>query len=189
MIEAGYWIEHLGLVRHPEGGYYRETYRSREFIRRAHLPERFDGDRSFSTAIYFLLPAGEFSAFHRIRQDEIWHFYEGASLTIHTIDERGDYATAALGRDAGRGERHQAVVPAGTIFGATVASQADDALADASLAGESAYALAGCTVAPGFDFADFEILDRGTLLRLFPRHRSIIEALTHPENREKGGKG
>jgi predicted cupin superfamily sugar epimerase len=165
MRDARYWIDRLGLVRHPEGGYYRETYRARESIARRHLPERFNGDRSFSTAIYFLLTGNEASVFHRIKQDEVWHFYEGSTITIHVIDARGGYSATKVGRAVERGESLQAVVPAGCLFGASV----DD---------PESYALVGCTVAPGFDFDDFERPRREELLTRFPQHRAIIEKLT-----------
>ena len=80
-----YWVESLGLGSHPEGGYYKETYRSNESILQRELPERFGGDRVFSTAIYFLIPGGGFSAFHRISSDEMWHFYSGCELLIHQL--------------------------------------------------------------------------------------------------------
>jgi hypothetical protein len=165
MKDARYWIERLGLQRHPEGGYYRETYRAREGIAGEHLPARFGGDRPFSTAIYFLLPGGEISVLHRIKQDEVWHFHEGSALVIHVIDPQGECSEIRLGPDPDRGETLQAVLPAGRLFGAFVS--------DARL-----YALVGCTVAPGFDFADLEIPTRGELLWRFPRHRAIIERLT-----------
>jgi predicted cupin superfamily sugar epimerase len=165
MKDARYWIGRLGLAKHPEGGYYKETYRSKESIARESLPERFQGARAFSTAIYFLLPANEFSAFHRIKQDEVWHFYEGSSLTVHVITPAGEYVAIKLGRDPERGETHQAVVKAGCLFGA-------------SLDGEGTYGLVGCTVAPGFDFEDLEIPDRKELLARYPRHRGVIERLT-----------
>lgn len=165
MKNARYWIDRLALVRHPEGGYYRETYRSKESIAREHLPERFGGDRAFSTAIYFLLPTGEFSAFHRIKHDEAWHFYEGSVLTLHVIDPKGEYSTMTLGRDVERGEALQAVVAAGCLFGASV----DD---------PDSYALVGCTAAPGFDFDDFEMPGREELLERYPQHTGIIEKLT-----------
>jgi len=165
MKDAQYWIDHLGLVRHPEGGYYKETYRSRESIAREHLPERFGGDRAFSTAIIFLLAANEFSAFHRIKQDEVWHFYEGWAVTVHVIDPKGVYATMKLGRDVERGEMLQTVVEAGCLFGAAVDR-------------EGSYALVGCTGAPGFDFRDLEMPKREELLARCPQHRSIIEKLT-----------
>lgn len=162
---AQQWIDALQLGPHPEGGWYREVYRAEETISRESLPSRFSSDRRFSTAIYFLLQGGEFSAFHRIRQDELWHFYDGTSLTIHQIDPAGQYTAAPLGRDLAAGERPLVVAPAGWLFGATL-NEADS------------FALVGCTVAPGFDFADFEMPSRGQLLRRYPRHRAIIERLT-----------
>jgi predicted cupin superfamily sugar epimerase len=159
--EAKYWIEKLALVQHPEGGYYRETYRSAETIPQSGLPGRFDGPRTFSTAIYFLLPAGEISALHRIKSDEVWHFYDGGSLTIHVLSDAGEYAPIELGSEA----EHQAVVAAGCWFGAEV-RQGD-------------FVLAGCTVAPGFDFRDFEMADR-FLCSNYPAHRALIERLTKP---------
>ena len=146
-------------------GWFREVYRADESIPRAGLPDRFDGDRSFSTAIYFLLNQTEFSALHRIRQDEVWHFYDGAPLTIHQISPEGNYSTTVLGRNVHAGETLMAIVPAGSFFGATV----DD---------PASFSLVGCTVAPGFDFADFEMPTRKELLDQFPQHRALIELLT-----------
>jgi predicted cupin superfamily sugar epimerase len=163
MSSARHWIETLGLARHPEGGWFRETYRSREAIRREHLPPRFDGDRAFSTAIYYLLESGDLSALHRIRQDEVWHHYDGSSLTLHLISPEGAYSTLTLGR--GRGGEPQAVTPAGWLFAATVDEP-------------DSFTLAGCTVAPGFDFADFEMPSRDELCRLYPHLRVIVERLT-----------
>jgi predicted cupin superfamily sugar epimerase len=160
MKDAQYWIKKLQLARHPEGGYFKETYRSNETIRAAGLPPRFDEDRAFSTAIYFLLTGDDRSALHRIKSDEMWHFYAGSELTIHVIEPTGNYGQIKLG-----GDRFQAVVPAGCWFGATVEQR-------------QAYALVGCTVAPGFDFADFELAKRDELIAQFPQHRVIIERLT-----------
>jgi hypothetical protein len=165
MKDARYWIDRLTLARHPEGGYYRETYRSQESLARDSLPERFSGDRALSAAIYFLLPGHEISVFHRIKQDEVWHFYEGSTLTIHAIDPRGEYSTITMGRDVERGETLQATVKAECLFGASV----DD---------PELYALVGCTAAPGFDFDDLEIPRREELLARYPQHRRIIEKLT-----------
>jgi predicted cupin superfamily sugar epimerase len=165
VIEAREWIERLGLVPHPEGGYYRQTYRSRETIARAHLPPRFTGDRAFATAIYYLLEGEDFSAFHRIRQDEGWHFYDGSPLTVHVLETDGSYAPIRLGRDLRAGQVPQAVVPAGALFAASVDNP-------------RSCALVGCTVAPGFDFADFEMPTRQELLARYPQHRGLIERLT-----------
>jgi predicted cupin superfamily sugar epimerase len=159
------WIRSLKLQPHPEGGWYREVYRSAESIPHPALPQRFTGDRHFATSIYYLLGPGDFSALHRIRQDEIWHFYDGSPLVVHVIHPDGRTEELLLGRGLAKGERPMAVVPAESWFGARVA-EGDD------------YALLGCTVAPGFDFEDFELPSRGELLELFPQQRELIEALT-----------
>ena len=162
-MDAQYWIHHLGLSPHPEGGYYRATYKSDLTIVRSALPSSYQGDRSASTAIYFLLDEGNFSAFHRIASDEVWHFYAGSSLVVYVIDPEGNYSELHLGSD--EGEEFQAVVKAGCWF----ASRVRDA---------AGFALVGCTVAPGFDFADFELGVRSELIRAFPAHRKLIEELT-----------
>lgn len=148
MSNARYWIDKLQLVKHSEGGYYRETYRA------AHDVPTAAGKRSASTAIYFFLPAGEVSLLHRIKSDEVWHFYGGSALTIHILGDAPNELSADM---------PQAVVPAGRWFGATVVGD---------------FALVGCTVAPGFDFQDFEMGDRATLIRQFPQCRQVIEQLT-----------
>jgi len=165
MSDAQEWIDGLQLRRHPEGGWYRQTYRSDEVLAAAALPPRYGGDRAFSTAIYFLLEGEDFSALHRLKSDEMWHFYEGSALTVHVIDPKGDYSTITVGLDLRAGQAPQAVVRAGCFFGATVSNA-------------RSYALVGCTVAPGFDFADFEMPAREELCRLYPRHRPVIERLT-----------
>jgi uncharacterized protein len=164
-LNAKHWREVLDLIPHPEGGFYRQNYRSSEAIARHHLPARFDGPRVFATAIYFLLESADFSAFHRIRQDEIWHFYAGSPLIIHEIDPRGEHKTTKIGADWQKQEFPQAIVPAGHLFGATV-SELDS------------FALVGCTVAPGFEFGDLELPCRTELLQQYPQHRRIIESLT-----------
>jgi len=165
-MEAKDWIETLQLRPHPEGGFFRETYRAAETIARQHLPPRFSGDRAFSTAIYFLLEGRDFSALHRIRQDEVWHFYDGCSLTITSIAPDGALGVVRLGRAVRAGEVLQAVVRAGCLFGA----RPSDA---------GSYSLVGCTVAPGFDFADFEMPTRQELLERYPQHAAQIVQLTH----------
>ena len=160
MNTASYWIEKLGLVKHPEGGYFKETYRSDEIA--AGVPQRFSGPRSFSTAIYFLLPHDEVSHFHRIRSDEIWHFYCGENVIIHILHENGRYENMTIGMEAGC---FQAVVPKNAWFGANVPSG-------------TGYALVGCTVSPGFAFEDFELADRKALLKAYPLHDAIIKQLT-----------
>lgn len=152
-------VERLGLEPHPEGGFYREMFRS------ALAPAT--GERAASTAIYFLLPAGTFSAFHRVKSaDEVWHHYDGDPIELHTIDEQsGAHHVARLGRDLEGGERPQLVVPAGVW--------------QAALPVGSRFGLCGCTVAPAFDFADFEMPSREALLARLPReHAGVIERLT-----------
>lgn len=165
MEDAGYWIKKLNLEPHPEGGFYKETYRSHEIIPKKALPDRFSGDRVFSTCIYYLLNKEDFSAFHRIQQDELWHFYDGSSLTIHIIDPDGAYFTKKLGTDMDEGETPQVVVAAGCFFSA----ETND---------KKLFSLTGCTVAPGFDFADFELPDKNELLALFPQHKELISRFT-----------
>ena len=157
-------IEQLGLIRHPEGGWYRETYRCSDTATADSLPVRFSGDRSFCTAIYFLLGKEDVSMLHRIKSDELWHFYDGATLTIHVLTPHGGHNDIKLGTDLASGETYQAVVPAGCWFGAEVS-------------GDGEYSLVGCTVAPGFDFADFEMGNRDSLLKQFPDHTEIIQRM------------
>lgn len=165
MQDAQYWIDTLKLEPHPEGGYFRETYRSQAVIPRSALPHSFRGDRSASTAIYFLLRDDNFSAFHRIASDEMWHFYAGSSLAVYVIDSEGRSTEIKLGPNPNRGEVFQAVVPAGCWFGSC-------------LAAADTFALVGCTVAPGFDFNDFEMADRSLLLAAYPQHETLIRQLT-----------
>ena len=156
-------INHLGLQPHPEGGYYKETYRSSGIIPLHCLSSNFKGDRHYATAIYFLLQQDDFSAFHRIRSDECWHFYEGGTLLIHVIDQQGTYTCIRLGRNIDQGELYQFVVPAGAWFAAEPA--------------HTDFALVGCSVSPGFDFADFELATADSLVREYPQHTSIIQRL------------
>lgn len=167
MLKAETVIKKLGLKKHPEGGYFKETYRAGEKIPKDSLPERFSGDRNFSTAIYFLLKENDISIFHRIKQDELWHFYYGDPITIHTINEAGEYSNIILGHNIIKGETFQAVIPAGVYFGGEVNKS------------KFCFALAGCTVAPGFDFNDFEMPGREKLTKLYPSHKEIIRRLTY----------
>lgn len=158
---ADYWIKNLGLETHPEGGYYKETYRSG-------VSMTFDGitgDRNVSTGIYFLLTSESFSAFHRIKSDEMWHFYAGAPIGIFVILPDGVMQQISLGLDLEKGETPQAVVPANCWFASRVMAPDD-------------YTLVGCSVAPGFDFEDFEMANRETLSKDYPQHQKIITALT-----------
>jgi uncharacterized protein len=160
---ARYWIDHLQLSPHPEGGYYRATYKADLTIAHSALPSTFGGNRAASTAIYFLLEEKDFSAFHRIAADEVWHFYAGSSLVVYVIDADGNASELHLGSEAG--EAFQAVVKAGCWFAS-------------KLKEPSGFALVGCTVAPGFEFEDFELATRSELIGVYPAHRKLIEELT-----------
>jgi|HubBroStandDraft_6_1064221.scaffolds.fasta_scaffold460701_2 predicted cupin superfamily sugar epimerase len=150
----------LELSPHPEGGFYRETWRSPLTLHG--LPH--SAPRAASTAIYFLLPAGSFSAFHRVASDEVWHHYGGDPLVLHELDDGGAHRVAVLGHDLGRGQHPQHVVPAGRW--------------QAALPDGDRYAFCGCTVAPGFDFSDFEMPSRAEMARLFPQHAELVAQLS-----------
>lgn len=165
MHDAKYWVDRLSLIEHPEGGYYRSTYKSDVILPPGALPPRFKSARPAATSTYFLLDAEDFSALHRLHSDELWHFYAGSALVVHIIESNGRYSEIVLGSEPESGEAFQGVVEAGCWFGA-------------SLKDRKSFALVGCDVAPGFDFADFELAKRADLIRLFPQHRALIEALT-----------
>lgn len=158
-------IQKLDLKEHPEGGFYRETYRSDGAIPASHLPKTINSERNFSTCIYFLLTAEKFSAFHKINQDEIWHFYKGSPITLHTILPNGKLESYKIGSNILKGELPQLVVPAGCWFAAEVNQGGD-------------FALMGCTVSPGFDFEDFQLAQREELSQMFPEHNELITQFT-----------
>lgn len=154
-------VQEFDMKPHPEGGWYAETYRSSEMILQSALPGRFRGNRCFSTAIYFLLPAGVFSAFHRIHSDECWHFYEGTALNIYVINSNGTLDILKLGKNIDAGEKFQAIVPAGCWFASMPST-------------DDGFSFVGCTVSPGFDFEDFELADAARLSAAYPQHKGLI---------------
>ncbi len=162
MHNPAYWIKQLRLQQHIEGGWYSEVYRSSQLVHARSLPT----DRAAATHIYFLLQEGEFSAFHRIRADEIWHFYQGDPLIITELQPDGTLIDHLLGNEPEKGEQLCCVIKAGNWFGSRVKEG-------------GSYGLAGCTVAPGFDFADLELAQRDQLLAEYPQHAMIIRSLTH----------
>jgi len=162
---AAWWIKKLDLISHIEGGSYRQTYAAPLSISHDRLPATFHGDRPTSTAIYFLLEKDQFSAMHRIASDELWHFYYGDPLVVYEIDLQGQLTRHLLGNHPENNESFQCLVKAGHWFGAR-------------LQPGSEYALVGCTVSPGFDFADFELAHRDTLTRQYPQHETLIHSLT-----------
>jgi len=162
---ARFWIDHLQLTHHIEGGSFREVYRSSIIAEPSSLPSAFNGPRNFCTSIYFLLEQGQFSAFHKIHSDETWHFYTGHSLLIYEINEQGNLLTHRLGKNPAKGESFQCVIKAGNWFASVVEEG-------------GIYALVGCTVSPGFDFNDFELADRTALSNQYPQYSSLIHQLT-----------
>ena len=158
-------IKSLNLKKHPEGGYYSEVYRSEEKIEKD-LDKRFTGKHCLYTSIYFLLTENEFSAFHVLKSDEIWHFYEGTALYIHIINKDGSHNIISLGKDLESGEHFQYLIKAGQYFAAEVRDK-------------TTFALVGCTVSPGFEYEDFELCERKPLIERFPQHKVLIERLTN----------
>ena len=146
MNKADIYIKKLKLIPHPEGGYFKEIYRSGETLKHG-LPGRYKGNRSFSTSIYFLLKGKQKSLLHKLKSDEIWHFYDGSSLKLYIIDAKSKLSSKLLGRNI-------------------------------DVSDENSFALFGCTVAPGFDFSDFELGERKKLLRLYPQHKELVEKFT-----------
>jgi uncharacterized protein len=149
-------VKSLELLPHPEGGFYKETYRSIETIE--------GGKRNLMTSIYFLLTSENVSKFHRIKSDEHWYFHAGSPLIIHSLDENGHHKRL-VGNDIENGVFPHFFVPKDTIFGSSVLE-------------ENSYSLVSCVVAPGFDFEDFELFEREYLLSQFPNQREIILKLS-----------
>ncbi|OIN99341.1 MAG: cupin [Elusimicrobia bacterium CG1_02_56_21] len=158
-LNAEELIEFYGLEKHPEGGYFRESYRAPDTVTVGR------GERNSSTAIYFLLKAGDRSRLHRIKSDEVWHFYEGGPITVAQIEPDGRVQYTIMGKDAASGQKLQHAVPAGRWFGAFPCAGTE-------------FSLTGCTVAPGFDFTDFELGERAALLEQLPGAQEIILKLT-----------
>ena len=158
-MTSKYLISELQLQSHPEGGYFKETYRSEKTL-------RLDAEkvRNVSTAIYYLLEDQDFSALHRIQSDELWFFHQGQPLEIVSF-QNGKLVSIILGNAVEKGEIPQVVIPANIWFGSRVKDQ-------------SGFSLVSCTVAPGFDFADFELADRQELTEEFPHLKEVIEAFT-----------
>lgn len=164
-MNAEMLIEKLGLAPLPgEGGYYRETYRSRETIPQRVLPKRYGCDKHIATAIYCLLTADTFSALHRLPTDEIFHFYLGDPVTMLQLFPDGSGCTITLGNDILAGHSPQWVVSGGVWQGAFL-----------ERGGE--FALLGTTMAPGFDFVDFELGKRSELLDTYQEYAELISHL------------
>ncbi|ACQ55123.1 cupin domain-containing protein [Clostridium botulinum] len=164
MKDANYFIEKLDMIAHPEGGYYKESFISAENITDSDSTTTFEDKRILWTSIYFLLRNGEVSNFHRLKSDEMWYYHSGSPLTIYMITPKGELITEQLGLDIEKGEKPQVLVPKNYIFGSAMNNKG--------------YALVGCMVSPGFEFRDFELFERDTLLNLYPKYKETIEKLT-----------
>lgn len=163
-VDAAYWIKKLKLQEHPEGGYFCETYRSAERINESKLPDRYHSSRVFGTSIYFLLTTESVSNFHRLKSDEIWHFHFGGKAKIHFINKHGDHSAHVIGQASDNESHFQVTIPRNTWFAAEVI--------------DGDYILVGCTVAPGFEFEDFELADREKLSTAYPLHQTLIARFT-----------
>jgi predicted cupin superfamily sugar epimerase len=160
-------VELYGMLPHPEGGFYKETYRGEGLIPAQALAKQgHHGDRAHSTAIYYLLPPGTKSMLHRMCSDEVFHFYLGGPMTLVKLGPKGEVETARLGQDVEKGMVLQHVVRAGWWFGGYCEGKT--------------FSLVGCTVAPGFDFADFELGDGEKLAKDYPSAKALITRLMGP---------
>ncbi len=164
-MNAEFWINNLDLQAHPEGGFYKEIYRSNEFVENINLPDRFETKHSFFTSIYFLLNQNQISAFHKLQADEIWYYHKGSALVIHIISPEGNYHKVILGLKLKSGENPQVVIPHNHWF-------------SAELLNKSTYSLISCSVSPGFEFSDFELGKREQLLSEYPLHKNLIKKMT-----------
>jgi len=159
-MTAKNYIEGFQMLKHPEGGYYKEVYRHQDAM------ETPLGLRSYATSIYFLIEEGDASNFHQLKSDEMWYFHGGMPLSVVIIEPNGQLRVENLGLDLSRGQQPQVLVPAGSIFGSFV---------------QEGFALVGCMVSPGFDFKDFHLFSRSELIKLYPQHQAYIMKLTREE--------
>lgn len=164
--EVSELIKSFNLQRHPEGGYYARSFQAAQEVKSTDQTRYNNENRSAGTAIYFLLERNDFSAWHKLKSDELWHHYKGSAVKIHVINKQGVLTSHLLGDPTMiRGASFQIAITAGNWFAAEVIDK-------------SSYCLVGCTVTPGFDFKDFELADRDFLSIQFPQHKSIITQLT-----------
>lgn len=154
-MNAKYFIEKLNMEKHIEGGYFKQTFVSKDDANET---------RKLYSSIYFLLEEGDVSNFHRLTADEMWYFHGGSSLTIYMINHEGELIEKKLGLNIEKGEEPQVLVPKGYIFGSAM--------------NDEGFSLVGCMVSPQFQFEDFELFERQSLLNMYPKHKEIIEKLT-----------
>jgi uncharacterized protein len=162
------WVSKLGLSPHPEGGYFKGTFESGEYISDNELSVNYEGKRKLYTSIYFLLASDDVSHFHRLKSDELWYYHGGSPLSIHVIDKNGIYQEIKLGMNLDAGEVPQVLVKKNSIFGSSVSEQ-------------DSCSLVGCMVSPGFEFQDFELFTQEELLKDYPQHKEIIMKLAYKQ--------
>jgi len=153
---------------HPEGGFYKEVYRAKGTLPTDALPTDYLGPRNYATSIYFMLTRQAFSAYHRLRSDELWYYHTGAPVSLFCIDAQGQLQETVLGPNPEQGQVFCALIPAGTWFAARLTEQEGPD-----------FMLMSCAVAPGFDFADFELAQRQDLVQRYPHLAAHIRSLTH----------
>ncbi len=164
MKSAQYWIEHLQMIPHPEGGYYLRPHISTESFIRKDIPGVYTSERKLWTSEYMLIEAMQKQSFHRVRSDEMWYYHAGAPLKVHVIDQDGHYQQAVLGLDISENQRPQYHIPKNSI----VALEGDLDL----------YSLIGVMISPGFDMDDFTLFSRDELVARHPQHKELIEQFT-----------
>ncbi len=162
------WLAVLNMNKHPEGGYYQEIYKSGCSTTIASSKEGNPKERSLMTSIYFMLERGNYSGFHRIKSDELWHFYDGDPLFVHEINLEGNYIKHLVGKDPSKGQMPFCCIPAGSWFASELISDGE-------------FCLVGCTVAPGFEFEDFELANEA-LIDQYPKYEGLISRLL-PRNK------
>jgi uncharacterized protein len=164
VYSADYYISKLRLEAHVEGGYFREIYRNKYSISDKTFSYQFEGERSLSTTIHYLLKSGQVSKFHKLKFDELWFFHVGSPLIIYMINENGGLESIKLGLDIEKREFPQIIIPANTIFGAEVIDK-------------NSFSLVSCLVSPGFDYREFEMFKANELIEKYPKHKDIIAKL------------
>jgi uncharacterized protein len=162
MNTAEYWIQNLGLKPHPEGGFFKEMFRSSISVNKDDLPKGYKSSRRLTTSIFYLLRSEDISRLHRLRSDEIWYFHYGSAVRIIYIDREGKKHTKLLGPNFEKAEYFYMHIPAGNIFAAEVVET-------------NSFSVFSCVVSPGFEFDDFEMFEKEDLIQAYPKHADFIE--------------
>ena len=164
--EADFFVNLFNLQPHPEGGYFSQTFKSNHSVKSTDIERYGNNSRCAGTSIYYLLNKTDFSAWHKLQSDEIWHYYKGCEVIIYLIDKQNNLKSYVLGD------------PSKNINAVFQISISSDTWFAAELIDKDSYCLIGCTVNPGFEFIDFELGDSNLLIHEFPQHEVIITKLT-----------